>query len=480
MHSSDQGLQRSLKSRHLFMIALGGVIGTGFFLSSGFTIGQAGPFGAVISYLIGGLVMYLVMLCLGELAVAMPVSGSFQDYTTRFIGPATGFTVGWMYWSNWAMTVTLELISIGILMKRWFPDVSIWVWCLLFGAILFFVNALSAKSFGEVEFWFASIKVSTIIVFIVLGGLAMFGMVPLKNGDPAPFFHHFTEDGLFPNGVGAVMLTLLAVNFSFQGTELIGVASGETQSPAKTIPRAIRQTVWRTILFFGLAMTVLTALIPWKKAGVTESPFVLVFDQIGIPYAADIMNFVILTALLSVANSGLYATTRMLYSLAQNNMASPWFLKVNKRGVPFNALCVTMAISMLSLLTYKFAEDTVYLWLLSMAGMSAVVTWMSIPASQFFFRRRYLAQGGKVEDLKFRTPLYPFVPILAFIVNLAVLVSLAFDPDQRISLYCGIPFMIGCYVVYYFFFRDKFPSNHEEVVVQKKEVVQKEQKVINQ
>lgn len=366
-----QELKRTMKSRHLFMIALGGVIGTGFFLSTGYTVGQAGPFGAVLSYLIGGLNMYLIMLCLGELAVAYPVAGSFQDYATKFINPATGFTIGWLYWLGWAVTVALELISIGMLMDRWFPDVSLWVWCLLFGIILFVINAFSARGFAETEFWISSIKVLTILVFILLGGAAMFGLISLKDGQAAPMLSHFTQEGLFPNGFGAVLLTMIAVNFSFQGTELIGIASGESEKPEQTIPRAINQTVWRTILFFGLAIFVLAGLLPYKEAGVTESPFVVAFEKIGIPYAADVMNFVILMALLSVANSGLYATTRMLYSLSHNGMASPLFGRVTKKGVPLNALILSMGFAALSLLSYRFAEDTIYMSLLSIAGVTA-------------------------------------------------------------------------------------------------------------
>ncbi|TCW38779.1 amino acid permease [Laceyella sacchari] len=460
MHETNQQqeLKRTMKSRHLFMIALGGVIGTGFFLSTGYTVGQAGPFGAVLSYLIGGLSMYLIMLCLGELAVAYPVAGSFQDYTTRFINPATGFTIGWLYWLGWAVTVALELISIGMLMDRWFPDVSLWVWCLVFGIILFVVNAFSAKGFAETEFWFSSIKVLTIIVFIILGGAAMFGFITLKGGEAAPMLNNFTKDGLFPNGFGAVLMTMLAVNFSFQGTELIGIASGESENPDKTIPRAINQTVWRTILFFGLAIFVLAGLIPWKEAGVMESPFVVAFEKLGIPYAADVMNFVILMALLSVANSGLYATTRMLYSLSHNGMASPIFGKVTKKGVPLNALILSMGFACLSLLSYRFAEDTIYMSLLSIAGVTAVLAWMSIAASQFFFRIKYVKEGGKVEDLKFKTPLFPIVPILAFVINLVVLVSQWFDPATRSAITFGVPAIIICYIVYFLFFRKKFAA----------------------
>jgi arginine/ornithine permease len=257
-------------------------------------------------------------------------------------------------------------------------------------------------------------------------------------------------------------MTMLAANFSFQGTELIGIASGESENPEKTIPRAIRQTVWRTILFFGLAITVLAGLVPWKKAGVLESPFVTVFDMIGIPYAAEIMNFVILTAFLSVANSGLYATTRMLYALAQNGMAPKALGKVNRWGVPFNALVVSMAVAFLSLLTSKYAADTVYMWLMSIAGMTAILAWMAIPACQFFFRKRYMAEGGKLEDLKYRTPGYPVVPILAFLINLGILVSLAFDKAQREGLIVGLVAIALCYVIHFLFLRDKKAAQTSE------------------
>ncbi|KEO82765.1 amino acid permease [Tumebacillus flagellatus] len=442
-------LQRTMKSRHLFMISLGGVIGTGFFLGSGYTIGQAGPFGAILSYLVGGLIMYLTMLCLGELSVAMPVSGSFQTYTTKFIGPGTGFAVGWLYWLGWAVTVALELLSAAQLMQRWFAGVPSWVWCLVFGVLLFLLNALSARSFAETEFWFASIKVAVILLFIVLGAAAMFGLIGFRNGQAAPMLHHYTSIGLMPYGIKGLILTMITVNFSFQGTELIGIAAGESQDPERTIPQSIRTTVWRTLVFFVLAIFVLAGLIPYQQAGVVESPFVAVFDAIGIPYAAGIMNFVILTALLSVANSGLYAATRMMFALSSEGMAPKSLGAVNRRAVPLNALVLTMVIAFLSLLSSVYAEETVYLWLISLAGLGAQVGWISITWSQLAFRRKYVRDGGRVEDLKFRTPGYPLLPLIATVLNVAVLVSLAFDPDQRIALYCGVPFVAGCYGYYY-------------------------------
>ncbi|MFY0543329.1 amino acid permease [Brevibacillus sp. H7] len=449
LKDNHQELKREMSSRHLFMISLGGVIGTGLFLGSGYTIGQAGPVGAILSYLVGGFIMYLTMLCLGELSVAMPVSGSFQTYTTEFISPALGFTVGWLYWFGWAVTVALELLSSGLLMQRWFPDSPVWMWCAIFGIALFLLNALSARAFGETEFWFSSIKVSAIILFIILGGAGLFGLIDMKNGQAAPMFSNFVNTPLLPHGITGLLLTMITVNFSFQGTELIGIAAGESKDPEKTIPKSIRNTVWRTLVFFVLAIFILAGLIPYQEAGVIESPFVAVLDNIGIPYAADIMNFVILTALLSVGNSGLYAATRMLYSLSKTDMASSKLGKVNQKGIPMNALMITFGIALLSLLSGFFAEDTVFMVLLSIAGLGAQVGWISISASQLAFRKQYLKQGGKVEDLKFKTPLYPILPAAALILNLTVLVSLAFDPSQRIALYCGIPFMIVCYLIYH-------------------------------
>lgn len=451
-------LKRTMKARHLFMISLGGVIGSGLFLGSGYTISQAGPIGAIISYIVGGMIMFLTMLCLGELSVAMPVSGSFQTYTTKFIGPGTGFALGWLYWLSWPVTVALELLSSGQLMQRWFPNVQVWIWCLIFAALLFLLNALSARAFGETEFWFSSIKIFAIIMFIVLGGAAMFGFLPMKGGQPAPVFDNFTAHGIMPNGLKALIITMIAVNFSFQGTELIGIAAGESEDPARTIPKSIRQTVWRTLFFFVLAIFVLAGLIPMERAGVLESPFVVVFDSIGVPYAADFMNFVILTALLSVANSGLYASTRMLYAMSKEKMASPAMTKLNHRGVPINALVLTIGLALLSLLSGFFAEKTVFVWLLSIAGLAAQVGWISISASQIAFRRRFIREGGKVEDLKFKTPLFPLLPLIAFTLNCIVLISLAFDPEQRLALYIGVPFTIMCYLIYHL----KIKNNREQ------------------
>ncbi|MFJ7308929.1 amino acid permease [Peribacillus frigoritolerans] len=449
-NTNENQLKRSMKSRHLFMISLGGVIGTGLFLSSGYTISQAGPGGTILAYLVGGLIMYLVMLCLGELTVAMPVTGSFQTYATKYIGPATGFTIGLMYWLTWVVTVGSEFTASGLLMQRWFPNTSVWMWSAVFAILIFLLNSFSVKIFAETEFWFSGIKIITIILFIVLGGSAMLGFIPMDDRASAPMLSNFTVDGgLFPNGLLPVFMAMISVNFAFSGTELIGIAAGESENPEKDVPRSIRNVIWRTMFFFVGAIFVLSGLISWEEAGVIESPFVMVFDNIGIPYAADIMNFVIITALLSVANSGLYASTRMLWSLSNEKMISSFFGKITSNGVPLNALVISMAVACFSLLSSVFAPDTVYVVLVAISGFAVVVVWIGIVLSQYMFRKQFLKMGGDIKNLKFRTPLYPFVPIAACVLCLASCIGLAFDASQRIALYCGVPFIILCYLFYY-------------------------------
>ena len=448
----ETGLRRSMGPRHLIMIAMGGVIGSGLFLSSGYTISQAGPLGAVIAYLVGAFVVYLVMACLGELAIAYPVSGAFHIYASRSIGPATGFTTAWLYWLCWAVAIGSEFTASGLLMQRWFPGVDVWVWCLVFAAMLFGFNALSSKFFGESEFWFSIIKVGAIIALIVFGGAALFGFHPLSDTDQHPFmFENFnTSAGLFPNGFSGVLVTALAVFYAFSGSELIGVAAGETKDPASSIPKAMRSTVIRLLIFFVGAIAVIAATVPFDQVGLDESPFVTVFSSVGIPFAADIMNFVIITALLSAGNSGLFSCARMLYSLAEEGQAPKALKRVTRRGIPLLALSVSMVGGLASLVSSVAAPETVYLALVSVAGFAVVGVWMSITASHFFHRRAFIRDGGRVADLAYKAPFFPVVPILAFGLCLLSLVGIASDPSQVAALYFGIPFVAACYVYYYF------------------------------
>ncbi|QHK19258.1 amino acid permease [Pseudarthrobacter psychrotolerans] len=459
--STDSGLRRSMGARHLVMIAMGGVIGSGLFLSSGYTISQAGPLGAVIAYLIGAFVVYLVMACLGELAIAYPVSGAFHIYAARSIGPATGFTTAWLYWLCWAVAIGSEFTASGLLMQRWFPGVDVWVWCVIFASVLFGLNAVSSKFFGESEFWFAIVKVGAIVVLIVLGGAALFGVHPLSEGTNHPFmFENFnTSSGLFPNGFTGVLVTALAVFYAFSGSELIGVAAGETADPATNIPKAMRSTVIRLLIFFVGAIAVIAATIPFEQAGLDESPFVTVFSSIGIPFAADIMNFVIITALLSAGNSGLFSCARMLYSLADEGHAPRALKKLTRRGIPMVALSVSMLGGLASLISSVVAPETVYLALVSVAGFAVVGVWMSITASHYFHRRSFVRNGGDVAALPYKARLFPLVPILAFSLCAISLIGIAFDPNQVAALYFGVSFVGACYAFFYFKYGRKARAN---------------------
>ncbi len=447
----ESALRRSMGARHLVMIAMGGVIGSGLFVSSGYTISQAGPLGAVIAYLVGAFVVYLVMACLGELAIAYPVSGAFHIYAARSIGPATGFATAWLYWLCWAVAIGSEFTASGLLMQRWFSGVDVWVWCLVFAAVLFGFNAVSSRFFGESEFWFAIVKVAAIIALIILGGAALVGIHPLGGGNHPVLFQNFaTESGLFPHGFTGVLVTVLAVFYAFSGSELIGVAAGETKDPATAVPKAVRTTVVRLLIFFVGAITVLAATIPYTEVGLDESPFVTVFSAAGLPFAADIMNFVIITALLSAGNSGLFSCARMLYSLADEGHAPQSLKKVTRRGIPLIALSVSMVGGLASLLSSVVAPETVYLVLVSVAGFAVVGVWMSITASHYFHRRAFVRDGGDVAALAYKAPLFPLVPILAFVLCVVSLVGIALDPAQAAALYFGVPFVAACYAYFHF------------------------------
>ncbi|OCG25506.1 amino acid transporter [Gilliamella sp. App2-1] len=446
--TSENQFKRTMQTRHLIMLSLGGVIGTGLFFNTGYIIATAGAMGAIIAYLIGALVVYLVMLCLGELAVAMPETGAFHSYASRFISPGTGYTVAWLYWLTWTVALGSSLTAAGLCMQYWFPSVSVWVWCLIFCIVIFALNIVTAQFFAESEFWFSIIKVITIIIFIIAGATAIFGFVPMKNDMPAPFLHNITDNGWFPNGITPIIMTMVSVNFAFSGTELIGIAAGETHNPEKSIPLAIKTTILRLIIFFIGTIFVLAALLPMDQAGVITSPFVMVFENIGIPYAADIFNFVILTAILSAANSGLYAAGRMLWSLSNQGTLPKCFAKLTHKGIPTTAIAVSMLGGLLALFSSVIAPDTVFVALTAISGFAVVAVWLSICASHYFFRKQLSATEQKA--LKYKAPFYPFVPILGFILCLIACIGLAFDPEQRIALYCGVPFVIICFIAHHF------------------------------
>ena len=452
-------LKRELKSRHITMISLGGTIGTGLFLASGASIAQAGPGGALLAYALIGVMVYFLMTSLGEMAAFMPNSGSFSTYATKFVDPALGFALGWNYWYNWAITIAAEIAAVSLIMKYWFPNSNSIIWTVLFIIIVLSFNLLSVKAYGESEYWFAMIKVATVIVFIIVSFLMIFGI--LGGEDPVGFENFVVGDAPFNGGFLAIFGIFLAAGFSFQGTELLGVTAGETKDPAKNVPKAVRSVFWRILLFYIFAIGAIGLLIPYTDSrllseDIAVSPFTLVFDKLGIAFAASVMNAIILTAMLSAGNSGLYASSRMLWQLAVDGKAPKIFMKVNKRGIPVYSLMATLAVGSLAFLASFFGDGVVYMWLLNASGMSGFIAWIGIAISHYRFRKAYVAQGNDLGALPYRSKLFPFGPLFAFTLCMIVILGqnyTAFTGDNIdwygvIVSYIGLPLFAILWIGY--------------------------------
>jgi len=477
-------LHRKLQARHLTMIAIGGSIGTGLFVASGATIAQAGPGGALVAYLLIGAMVYFMMTSLGELAAYMPVAGSFSTYGSLYVDEGFGFALGWNYWYNWAVTIAVELAAAQLVMQYWFPEVpGIW-WSALFLGLMFLLNAISVRGFGEAEYLFALIKVVTVVAFIILGLLMIFGILRGGLSDAAPpgLTNLTIGDAPFVGGLPAMIGIMMIAGFSFQGTELIGVAAGESANPARNIPRAVRQVFWRILLFYVLAILIIGILIPYndtsllsKNVGdadahaISISPFTLVFRHAGLAMAAAVMNAVILTAVLSAGNAGMYASTRMLYNLATEGRAPRIFARLTRRGVPLVALLATAAVGGLCFLTSLFPSKAVYLWLLNLSGMTGFIAWLGIAVSHYRFRRGLMAQGIDLKRLPYRSRFFPYGPIFAFVLCMVVTLGQNYESIldgsaswlDIVGTYIGIPLFLIIWLGYRIVRKTRFVSVHE-------------------
>ncbi|GAK42701.1 MULTISPECIES: amino acid permease [Paenibacillus] len=458
--TTGPGLNKGLKTRHMTMIALGGSIGTGLFLASGGAIANSGPGGALIAYAAVGIMVYFLMTSLGELATFMPDSGSFSTYATRFVDPSLGFALGWNFWYNWAITIAAELSAATIILKYWFPDSNSALWSLVFLLLLIGLNVLSVKGYGESEYWFALIKIVLVIVFLIVGVMMIFGIL----GGEATGFENFTVgDAPLHGGFFALLGVFMAAGFSFQGTELVGVAAGESENPRKSVPRAIRQIFWRILIFYILTILVIGLIIPYSDPNllnsdletISVSPFTLVFEKAGFAFAASVMNAVILTSVLSAGNSGMFASSRVLYALAKDGKAPRIFGKLNKRGIPVYSLLLTAVIGMLAFLASMFGDGVVYTWLLNASGMCGFITWLGISISHYRFRKAYVAQGRDLKDLPFRAKWFPFGPLFAFVLCMIVILGQALTLDLSdvtwldfVATYFTIPLFLAIWLGY--------------------------------
>ena len=458
--AANTKLKRSLKSRHMNMIALGGSIGTGLFVAGGEVVSTAGPGGALVAYGFIGIMVYFLMTSLGEMATYLPVPGSFGTYASRYVDPAFGFALGWNYWFNWAITLAAELVAGALIMKYWFPDIPAIVWSALFLAALFLMNYLSTRSFGESEYFFSSMKVITVFVFLFVGTMLILGI-----GGTSPGFENWTRgEAPFVGGFASIMAIFMVAGFSFQGTELIGVAAGESEDPEKNIPKAIHSIFWRILLFYIGAFVVIGFLIPYDDPNllnssvenVAISPFTLVLDRFGFAFAASFINAIILTAVLSAGNSGLYASTRMLYAMAKEGDAPKVFTKLNSRGVPVPALLATAAFGVFAFLTSLIGEGTAYNWLINISGMSGFIAWLGIAIAHYRFRRAFHAQGKSLDAIPFKALFYPFGPIFATVLCLIIIAGQNYTAFTGETIdwygasvaYIGIPVFLLVYAAY--------------------------------
>jgi L-asparagine transporter-like permease len=457
----ERGLRRTLSARRMSMIAIGGAIGTGLFLGSGFAISLAGP-AVLLSYLLGALIALLLMGCLAEMTIEHPTSGSFGAYAEYYLGPLAGFLVRYAYWTGIVLAVGTEVTAIALYMQFWFPGSPGWPWIVGFSALLVVVNARSVNVFGAIEYWFSAIKVTAIVLFILLAVWIVWRAPPVVMGPtgspaaPAVGFHNYTAyRGFLPFGLWGAWTAVIVAIFSYLSIEMIAVAAGEAERPETAIRRAFRSTVLRLILFYLLTLALVLAIVPWTSAGVDESPFVKVMRALRVPGAAGIFNFVILVAALSAMNSQLYITTRMMFSLARAGYAPRRFGLLDRRGVPVQALLLSSLGIALATALSVLAPKSAFILMISISSFGAMFTWMMIFVTHYAFRRARQRSGTLPA---FRMPGYPATTLLGAALMAAVLATTAFTPAFRPTLAFGLPFLAALALVYLLQYRRKGPS----------------------
>jgi amino acid transporter, AAT family len=435
---ADSGLSRNLRDRHIQLIALGGTIGVGLFLGSAKAIHHAGP-GLILAYAVGGIAVFLIMRALGELLTYRPVAGSFAVYADEFCGHFAGFATGWSYWFMWVVTAMAELTAIGIYVRYWFPEIPQWLPALVALVALYGANQLAVRVFGELEFWFALIKVVTIVA-LILGGLFVIFFHVGELGSTASFSNLWSHGGFLPFGILGVLLTLQMVTFAYQGVELIGVTAGEAENPEVVLPKATNGITFRILIFYIGAVLVIMALVPWTDLSPDTSPFVFVFDKMHIPAAASIINLVVITAATSSCNSGIFSTGRMLYSLAQRGQAPAPFARLSAQYVPAIGINVSAAVMLIAVVLNYVVPEKAFVWVTSISTIGTLWTWGIIMIAHRNYRRAVVA--GRARASTFRMPGTPYANWLVIVFLVAVTAMLGLDADTRVALYVA-PFWFG-------------------------------------
>lgn len=447
MQTEHSGLKRHLKARHIRLMALGSAIGVGLFLGSASAIQIAGP-SILLGYFIAGIVGFIVLRALGEMAVHEPVAGSFAAYANTYVGPLAGYMVGWGYWTYWLVVGIAEVTAVGIYMGIWFPETPQWIWALSSIVLMGLINLIAVKVFGEFEFWFALIKVVAIVAMIALGcSVIFFGFT--NDWTPIGLDNLWIHGGFFPNGFSGMLLSLQMVLFAYVGIEMIGLSAGEAENPRKTIPMAIDSLAWRILIFYLGAIFVILAIFPWNQVGQQGSPFVVMFERIGLREAAGLINFVVITAALSSCNAGIFSGGRLLYALSVNGYAPSPFAKLSNYGVPHRAVMTTVGICMSGVALNYFVPDKAFQYMMAAVTFIGLMVWISILITQIQFRRSLSAE--QIAQLAYKTPWWPYSSWFALAFIGLVIVLMSFNKDAQIALVLGPCLLVAYLVMFYVF-----------------------------
>lgn len=448
---TGDGLKAGLKNRHLSMIAIGGVIGAGLFVGSSSGIAAAGP-AILVSYALVGTMVVLVMRMLGEMAAARPTSGSFSTYADQALGRWAGFSIGWLYWFFWVVVLAVEATAGAVILNGWIPSVPQWGWALIVMVVLTATNLVSVGSYGEFEFWFAGIKVVAIGGFVVIGLLAVFGVLPGSDNPGAGFAHLTDAGGFMPNGAGAILTGVLMVVFSFMGSEIVTLAAGESEDPQRAVTKATNSVIWRIGVFYLGSIFVVITLLPWDdKSIVKDGSYVAALNSIGIPHAGQVMNVIVLTAVLSCLNSGLYTASRMAFSLGQRGDAPKAFARTNARGVPVAAILGSVVFGFVAVWFNYQWKDTVFDFLLNSSGAVALFVWLMIAFTQL--RMRGIILREQPEKLVVKMWLFPYLTWVTIAMISFVLVYMLTDEAGRKQVLLSL--LAAAFVVAFSVIREK-------------------------
>ncbi|MCU4316931.1 amino acid permease [Acinetobacter bereziniae] len=433
--SQTSTLKRGLNTRHIRFLALGSAIGTGLFYGSASAIQQAGP-SVLLAYMIAGIAIYIVMRALGEMAVHNPVSDSFSHYASEYISPFAGFTTGWTYVFEMVIVAIADVTAFGIYMGFWFPDVARWVWILSLIFFLGAINLIHVKVYGELEFWLSIVKVTAIIAMILGGfGIMLYGLHIPHTEFSSGILNLWTHGGFFPNGIAGFIACFSVVVFAFGGIEIIGVTAGETKDPKVAIPQAINAVPFRIILFYVLTIFVLMSIFPWNQIGSHGSPFVQIFESLGIKSAAAVLNIVVITAAVSAINSDVFGAGRMMYGMAIKGKAPASFAKTSRNGVPFMTVIVMASVLLVGVLLNYLIPENVFEIIASIATFATVYVWLMILLAQFGMRKKLSAE--EIKKLDFPVVGWPVAPILATAFMVFVIAMIGYFPASRPALYVG-------------------------------------------